>query len=129
MNFIEEHRDIDRKYIIIDSAEKLSDLQNDEPFKEFLSILISNNWKVVFATRYNYLDDLRYQLPATYNINPLSLNVPKLTLEELTELSKEYDFNLPTNQKLLELLQTPFFLKEYLKSCSEIKDDIDYFIF
>ncbi|MDE0518186.1 MAG: P-loop NTPase fold protein, partial [Bdellovibrionales bacterium] len=128
-NFIEEHKSIDRKYIIIDSAEKLSDLQNNEAFKEFLSVLISNNWKVVFTTRYNYLDDLRYQLLVTYDINLHSLNVPKLTLINLTKLSKKYDFNLPTNQKLLELLQTPFFLSEYLKTYSETSKDIDYLSF
>ena len=128
LDFIEEYKN-NKKYIVIDSAEKLSDLKNQEPFKEFLSILISNNWKVVFTTRYNYFDDLTFQLSNTYNIAPLPLSIPKLKLEELAELSKKYNFNLPTHQKLLELLQTPFFLREYLKSYSETKDTIDYLSF
>ena len=129
LNFIEEHKSIDKKYIVIDSAEKLSDLQNDEAFKEFLSVLISNNWKIVFTARYNYLDDLSFQISNTYNFDFHSLSIPKLTPANLTELSRKYDFNLPTNQKLLELLQIPFFLSEYLKSYSKTSKDIDYLSF
>ena len=126
-NFIEEHKSIDKKYIIIDSSEKLSDLKNNEAFKEFLSAIISDNWKIVFTTRYSYLDDLKYQLSASYNINSCDFNVSKLKFEDLDELSKKYSFKLPKNQKFLELLQTPFFLREYLNNYSEIKkDSIDY---
>ena len=128
LDFIEEHRNSGKKYIIIDSAEKLSDLENHESFKEFLSTVIQNKWKIIFTTRYNYLRELKDHL-AICSIIPDSLIVPKLTLENLTELSKKYDFALPRNQKLLELLQTPFYLNEYLKNYVNINKRLSYLDF
>ena len=125
-DFIDEYRQEREKYIVIDSAEKLSDLQNHEVFKEFLSSLLSNNWKVIFTTRYNYLDDLQYQLSSTYDINSLPLIVPKLTIQGLTKFSKEYSFNLPKNRKLVDILKTPFFLNEYLRIYPEIQKNTDH---
>jgi hypothetical protein len=38
------------KIVVIDSAEKLLDLNNIDPFKEFLSILIKDKWQIIFTT-------------------------------------------------------------------------------
>ncbi|WP_415407276.1 AVAST type 4 anti-phage nuclease Avs4 [Sulfurovum sp. CS9] len=124
-NFIEAHKDLDSKIIVIDSSEKLLDLKNSDPFKEFLSVLIRENWKVIFTTRNHYLEDLNYQFFEIYNIAPLNININNLGLEELRTISEEQSFSLPKDEKLLELIRNPFYLNEYLKFYSET-DDLNY---
>ncbi|PKP60153.1 ATPase [Candidatus Atribacteria bacterium HGW-Atribacteria-1] len=128
-DFIKEHQDIDEKYIVIDSAEKLSDVECREIFQEFLSALINNNWKIIFTTRYSYLDDLKFQFIEVYHFNFQLINIEKLDIAEVTELSKKYDFNLPTNERLLGLLKIPFYLNEYLQNYQSINKTIDYSTF
>lgn len=67
-DFISEYQRIEEKYIVIDSAEKLSDIEDQSAFQEFLSALINNKWKVIFTTRYSYLDDLKFQLIEVYRL-------------------------------------------------------------
>lgn len=61
LEFVKVYHEDDKKYIIIDSAEKMSDIENKEPFKNFLSHLLENKWKILFTTRDSYFDDLEYQ--------------------------------------------------------------------
>ncbi len=126
LDFIKEHQDINEKYIIIDSAEKLSDVEHQEVFQEFLSALLDNNWKIIFTTRYSYLDDLKFQFVEVYRVKFQSLNINKLTIEEITELSKRYKFTLPNREKLLELLQIPFYLNEYLQNYESLDNTTSY---
>ncbi|HBY57712.1 MAG TPA: ATPase [Candidatus Atribacteria bacterium] len=128
-DFIKEHQDVDEKYIVIDSAEKLSDIENQEVFQEFLSALINNNWKIIFTTRYSYLDDLKFQFIEIYHLSFQIINIEKLDIAEVTELSKKHAFNLPTNERLLGLLRIPFYLNEYLQNYQSINKTIDYSTF
>ena len=126
LDFIKEHQGIDEKYIVIDSAEKLSDIEYQEVFQEFLSILLSSNWKIIFTTRYSYLDDLKFQFVEVYHIDFQSININNLTIEELTDLSKKYRFNLPDNERLLDLLRNPFYLNEYLQNYEILDNATSY---
>ncbi len=114
-DFTNAHNEETGKTIVIDSAEKLLDLKNADPFKEFLSVLVKENWKVIFTTRDNYLEDLNYQFFEIYKIAPLNVNIQNLEQNELNLLSDKYSFQLPQDEKLLELIKNPFYLKEYLK--------------
>lgn len=113
-NFIEANAGQNKKIIVIDSAERLLDIENRDPFKEFLSAIINKNWEIVFTTRNGYLEDLNLQLIELYRITPLNINIPSLTAEELQKISKEYDFELPNDRMLLDLLKIPLYLSEYL---------------
>ena len=113
--FIEFHRRESKKVIIIDSAEKLLDIRNTDPFKELLSRLIENGWTIIFTTRNSYLEDLNYQFFETYRIQPLYLPLSCLSVKELNEMSQQYSFNLPADERLMELVRVPFYLNEYLK--------------
>lgn len=116
LDFMSEYKDKSEKYIIIDSAEKLSDIEHQEVFQEYLSTLLNNKWKIIFTTRHSYLDDLKFQFVEVYHIAFIALNIEKIKIEELTELSGKYCFNLPKNERLFELLQNPFYLSEYLQN-------------
>ncbi len=122
--FLREYHDIDEKYIVVDSAEKLSDIKQTESFREFLTRLIRDRWRVVFTTRYSYLENIKYQLQEIYNVSCPSVNINPLTRDELDELAEKYSFNLPHNDKVLNLLQIPFYLKEYLQSYKSLNGEI-----
>jgi hypothetical protein len=127
-DFLKAHKDEKNKIIVIDSAEKLLDLQDTDPFKEFLSALINNNWKIIFTARSSYLLDLEIQFIDNYETTPSKFYIKNLSQEELENLSYIYNFNLPADQKLLELIKNPFYLNEYLKFYKR-EEDIDYLNF
>ncbi len=123
--FLKAHEDEADKIIVIDSSEKLLDLSNTDPFKELLSVLLKADWKIVFTTRDNYLEDLNFEFFEIYKIAPLNINIRNLTLEELRAISDQNHFLLPKDEKLLELVRNPFYLSEYLKSLKE-NEEISY---
>jgi len=123
--FIEVHEDDKEKIIIIDSAEKLLDIDNTDPFKEFLQVVLENKWKVFFTTRDNYVDVLNTEFSEIYRILPVNINIQNLTDEELIKLAEKYKFSLPTDQKLFELIRNPFYLNEYLRHYRE-NEILDY---
>lgn len=114
-DFVREHEEFAEKYVVIDSAEKLTDLVRPEVFQEFLSMLLSGGWKILFTTRLSYLDDLKYAFIELYNAPFEPLNIPGLTQDELVELSVANEFSLPENERLRKFLQNPFYLNEYLR--------------
>jgi len=123
--FILVHKDQSEKIVIFDSAEKLLDLQNTDPIKEFLHTLIDNGWRLIFTTRYNYLEDLNFQFIDIYKINPRNFTIPNPSLEDLKNLSINFNFELPDDHKLLDLIANPFYLNEYLKLYNP-KDKLSY---
>lgn len=112
---VKEFHGVDEKYVVIDSAEKLADIEYPEVFLEFLSTLTSEGWKIVFTTRLSYLDDLRNNFLHIYSVVFEPLNIPPLTGEELLTLAERFQFAIPDSDRLQRLLQTPFFLNEYLQ--------------
>jgi hypothetical protein len=111
--FIGMHNEYAKKIVVIDSAEALLDFES-EYFKEVISALISNEWKVIFTTRYTYLDDLNYYFSQILNIIPFKIDIKNLTSDELESLSNKHEFNLPQDEKLKSLIENPFYLNEYL---------------
>jgi len=124
-DFVEALKDEKFKIIVIDSSEKILDLKNSDPFKEFLSVLIKENWKIIFTTRDNYLENLIYEFIEIHNIVPLNIFVNNLELNELCKIADEHSFSLPKDEKLLELIKNPFYLNEYLKFYND-KEELRY---
>jgi Cdc6-like AAA superfamily ATPase len=113
-DFIREHEEFTEKYVVIDSAEKLSDLERPEAFQELLSRLRDTGWRVLFTTRLSYLDDLKFLLLQLYRTAFEPIAVRGLALDELAKLFTKYSFELPDNIRLRELLTNPFYLNEYI---------------
>lgn len=126
LDLTKEYQKINDKYIIIDSAEKLSDIEHQDVFQEFLSTLLDNSWKIIFTTRYSYLDDLKYQFVEVYKLSFQPINIEILTKEDLINFSEQYKFNLPGSERLLELLRNPFYLNEYLKNYRNLNNTTSY---
>lgn len=124
--FIEEHKDIPKKYVVFDSAERLAEIEDQDVFRVFLSDLVGSGWSVIFTVRHVYLDDLRFQLKEFYGANFASLNIPNLQVNEVEKISKDYDFLVPQNERLANLLLVPLYLSVYLQNYAEIKENISY---
>lgn len=123
--FIGVHKNYDEKIIVIDSAEKLLDIEDLDVFKEFLSTFNNDNWKVIFTSRDHFVDVLNNEFSELLNTVAYNFYIENISDETLTDLSKEYKFDLPNDIKLEELIKNPFYLSEYLSSY--IKDEhLDY---
>ncbi|MDX9971190.1 MAG: AVAST type 4 anti-phage nuclease Avs4 [Candidatus Gracilibacteria bacterium] len=124
-DFVKAHQGDENKTVIIDSAEKLLDLKNTDPFREFLHILIQNNWKIIFTTRDYYVDVLNTDFFEIYNIAPANISLQNLDKDQLQNLSAKHSFQLPKDEKLFELIKNPFYLSEYLKYYKD-GEELDY---
>lgn len=120
------YKDVTEKCIVIDSAEKLSDIEDKEVFKTFINVFLLNKWKVIFTTRHNYLDDLRYLLISLYGLAFQTQDIKKISHAELVSLSQAYSFILPSDDRLQDLICNPFYLNEYLQNYNDIKNDVTY---
>lgn len=116
-DFQEFFNDFTEKIFVFDSAEKLAYLENLDAFKNFLYSLFNFNWKVIFTTRPDYVNDLRLLLLEIYDLKNIAiLQVDILKVEKLKLLSEEYHFNLPEDKSLIQLLCRLFYLNLFLKS-------------
>lgn len=127
-DFAEYFKENENKIIVIDSAEKLLDLSNQDPIKEFISLISKNNWKIIFTTRLNYLDDLNFLCIDILDSEPLTIYIPALGIDELEDLALSNNFPLPKDEKLIELLRIPLYLNEYLRVINN-NESFDYTTF
>lgn len=118
-DFIKFHKDLNDKVFIIDSAEKLLYLKNTEPFNEFLAIALKEKWKIILTSRDSYVEDLNFRFADAYGIYPEIINIAGIRVDELENLTKEFDFKLPLDSKVVSLISNPFYLNEYLKNYQE----------
>lgn len=124
--FLEAHQEEEKKIIVIDSAEKISDLENQEPLKSFISFLIKDSWTLIFTTRLGYLDDLRFQFIEVFRLPFKQIDIGDLTPSELFDLSKKFEFKLPENERVKNIIQNLFYLNEYLSSYNLIDGSVNY---
>lgn len=123
-DFADAHREETAKIVVVDSAEKLLDLNNTDPFKEFVATLIEDKWQIIFTTRNNYLEALNCDFIEIYKITPGNFDIHNLEQTELEVMAQANDVNLPEDTKLLELIKNPFYLNEYLRFYTG--ENIDY---
>lgn len=131
-DFLSFFDDVKNKALVIDSAEKLMDLDNQEPFKEFVDLAVERKWRIIFTTRDYYFDDLNHLCLDVLQVVPQKLYISELTDEELENLACEYNFQIPEDLRLKELLKLPIYLNAFLRfydpcieaslSFSEFKD-------
>lgn len=125
-DFITAYEDTEEKCIVVDSAEKLSDLNDPTVFQEFVKLLLDNKWKIIFTTRRSYLDDLKYLLISLYRIAFSSIDISDVDLSIIEELSKKYSFDLPADSRMQSLICNPFYLNEYLQNYTGITADTTF---
>lgn len=123
--FIDAHDNKSEKIVVIDAAEKLGDLKNQEIVKDFLRKFAENNWTLIFTARDRYVNDLLPDFFETYRIPFFDYPLNTLSADKIRSLSKKHSFQLPKDEKIFELIKNPFYLSEYLKNY-KIGEKIDY---
>ena len=111
--FVELHQDTEEKFFLVDSAEKISDLDLPAIFTDLMKALAQNQWKIILTTRTFFCDSLKERLESA-DISVTVQNVSSLTTEELDSLAEEQGFILPEDAQMRKLLKNFFYLKQYL---------------
>lgn len=100
------------KYFIIDTAEHLLNDQNDALLYELLNTLHRYSWKLILCCRSYAANTIKSHLPHCEKLKEIAI-LP-IHHETLSRWSEENGFPLPEDRKLIELIQLPIHLKEYL---------------
>jgi len=101
------------KVCIVDSAEKLFQLENNEVFRIIMRDLTTSGWKVVITIRTQYTNVFVNSILQENNIQLFEVN--RLEPENLSLLGKSRGINLPEDEKLRNLLCNLFYLNLYLQ--------------
>lgn len=124
--FLNVFKEEQLKIFVIDSAEKLAEISNNDNLTTLVQKLIENDWNIIFTTRYVYLNDLTFHIKENYQL-PLDVyDISLISVEELKSIVKEVNFLLPTNKKFLDRLRNLFYLNEYVQHYSSIDKQGNY---
>ena len=118
--FIDAYKSEAKKLFVIDSSEKLAEINNSDILQNLINSLQKNNWTIVFTTRYCYLDDLQFHIKQTYHFPFEVTHISQLTPDSLLDLSNTFTFKLPDNYKFKDRLKNLFYLNEYLQEYATI---------
>ena len=121
-DFLSSFKNDEQKIIIIDSAEKLFLLDNQDAFKDALRILLNAKWKIIFTIRTSYSNLLVNAFLFTGAVK--EYNVKDLSVDELKEVLTELELVIPTNELLIDLLCNLFYLYIYLQ-CAEQQNPVN----
>ena len=116
----------DNKYFIIDSAEKLLDISDNNVFFQLIKYLTNNKWRIIFSTRDSYFEPLLAELSYTLGLSPVTISIPILKESKLKELLEKNEIQIPSDNKLMQLICNPFYLKYYIQFYSEELRTLDY---
>ena len=124
--FLNTYKDEPLKIFVIDSAEKLAEISNNDILTTLIQKLKENAWNIIFTTRYAYLNDLTFHIKENYQLPFDVIDVSLISAEEFKSIADEFKFSLPDNQKFLERLRNLFYLREYVQQYSNIDKQGNY---
>jgi hypothetical protein len=124
--FIKAYIDEPVKIFVIDSAEKLAEISNNDILTTLIQKLKENDWNIIFTTRYAYINDLTFHIKENYQLSYEVIDVSLIGVNELKSIADEFKFTLPDNQKFLERLNNLFYLREYVQQYSNIDKQGNY---
>lgn len=100
------------KIVIIDSAEKLTEIENRMVLQLLLEGLNEKGWQFIFTCKSNTYDEIR-SLLRDLKVSVEDVSVDALQEEELCKFGKKYHIDLPQNEKVFQQLRIPFYLARY----------------
>lgn len=124
--FVSAYRNEPTKIFVIDSAEKLAEITNNDILNVLIQKLKEAGWSIIFTTRYSYLNDLTFHIKENFQLSYIVKDIPLISIDELKSLSEEFDFTLPENHKFSERLRNLFYLGEYIHFYSNIDKKGDF---
>ena len=101
-----------KKVLIIDSAERLTEIENPTVLQLTVKGLNEKGWQFVFTCKSNAYDALRAIL-RDIGVSAEELKVDTLQEETLREVATQNYISLPQSEKMIRQLQIPFYLARY----------------
>lgn len=120
-SFLDAFNGEEKKCFVVDSAERLAELDNQDTLLPVFRKLLANKWSLLFLTRTVYQSVLLSFLRDGLGILPFLTDIPLLSEKVLESIAINNAFNLPENPRFLSRLRNLFYLREYLS----YYDDID----
>ncbi len=112
VDFLNIYKDETVKTFVIDSAERLAEISNNDILTTLIPQLKENNWNIIFTTRNVYLNDLSFLLKENFQSPSEVTCIPPIDTERLKIFSDKLSFSLPNNRKFIERLSNLFYLRE-----------------
>lgn len=106
------YKNAERKICILDAAEKYVTFKCLDVFKNIINKFIDDGWKIIITIRTVYKDGFCNLFFEKENYT--DFRVQRIDEEELVSLSESYNFILPQDPKMRDLLCNLFYLKMYL---------------
>ena len=119
--FIAAYSKSPQKIFVIDSAEKLQEIEDDGPIRSLIKTLDENGWSIIFTVRNVFLKDLKETLQIVYNIFPCYYSIDCISEDELKNIAKQHSISLPTNSNFKQRLTNLFYLNLFI----QLRDTID----
>lgn len=126
MQFVEAFTGETKKVFVIDSAERLAEISNNEVISDLIQALKKNGWSILFISRYAYLNDLLFYIKENYQLPYKTIDIPLIDLDTLSSIANEHSFNLPNNTNFTERLRNLFYLKEFILHYNDIDKQGNY---
>ncbi len=124
--FLDAYKDVKNKVMIIDSSEKIQDIEDTSTLESLIITLKNAGWTFVFTVRNVYLECLLDDLHYKYNINPVHIKIEPISKEYLKDLLTNNGFELPSNVFFQDRLCTLFYLDLFLKYYKEVDINCTY---
>lgn len=126
-HFVDLFKDTQNKVFVIDSAERLQEIEDIMVLHNLISLLIENKWSIIFTVRNNYLTDLCNELD---ELRSIDVFVDNITDKELCEYAISAAIKLPENSFFRERLRNLFYLNLYMQYSDDVtsKDSYQQFI-
>ena len=104
------------KLFVMDAAEKLENSDSQEFIIRVLSRFIGHGWSVLLTARSTYRQLLETLFVFHLNSPFTSIELPPLSMGELSRFSLQNGISLPADDFARDLLCIPFYLNAYLKT-------------
>ncbi len=106
-------QDTEHKVWVIDSAEKILELNDPAPLMLLIEELNQDGWNFVFTCRDHAHAELTNLLQEEYTLSVHSIRVNRIEDNELRTIAADNGITLPDDLKLRHQLHLPFFLARY----------------
>lgn len=109
------YADREKKVFVIDSAERLQELEDTDCLQHIVTTLTANGWSIIFTVRDVYLNELKDQIAYLFRLTCEYMPVNNLSPEQLQDIASQGQFSLPDNENFRDRLRNLFHLKIYIR--------------
>lgn len=103
----------DKKIFVIDSAERLQEIEDDTVLRYILDLLDTNGWSIIFTVRNAFLNELKDNLGMTYKLKCSYVSIDNISVEEIDKIAASFGLELPNNESFKNRLTNLFYLDLY----------------